>query len=180
MHRREFLKLSQAGAALASTALADSKLATNKRDRMMQWLGGKTAPNYTPAAFFLHFGNEFKAGPAAAQKHLEFFRATDMDFVKVQFEQTYQRQEFLRKPADWSKLALRKLDFYEPLLVTVRDLVKSTKKDSLILMTLYSPFMCAGHCATWASPVQCQVSAFFVPSSKVHLLKPSCRPRWCG
>ncbi len=148
MNRREFLKLSQAGAALASTALADSGLAANKRDRMMQWLAGKTAPNYTPAAFFLHFGNDFKAGPAAARKHLEFFRATDMDFVKVQFEQTYQRQEFLRKPADWSKLALRKLDFYEPLLVTVRDLVKSAKKDSLILMTLYSPFMCAGHCAT--------------------------------
>jgi uroporphyrinogen decarboxylase len=71
-----------------------------------------------------------------------------MDFVKIQFEQTYTRQEFLQKPADWSKLTLRKLDFYEPLLVTVRDLVKAAKKDSLILMTLYSPFMCAGHCAT--------------------------------
>ena len=30
----------------------------------------------------------------------------------------------------------------------MRELVKTSKKDALILMTLYSPFMCAGHCAT--------------------------------
>ncbi|MBS1835320.1 MAG: hypothetical protein JST65_21545, partial [Acidobacteria bacterium] len=33
-------------------------------------------------------------------------------------------------------------------LQTVRQLVKAEKKNSLILMTLYSPFMCAGHCAS--------------------------------
>jgi uroporphyrinogen decarboxylase len=115
---------------------------------MLQWLAGKTDPNYTPAAFFLHFGPEYKAGSAAAKRHLEFFQRTDMDFVKIQFEQTYERQEFLQKPSDWSKLALRKIDFYEPLIQTVRELVKSAKKDALILMTLYSPYMCAGHCAT--------------------------------
>lgn len=115
---------------------------------MLAWLEGKPAAHYTPAAFFLHFGNDYKSGTAAARRHLEFFRQTDMDFVKIQFEQTYERQPFLRQPADWAKLSLRKLDFYEPLLVTVRELVKSVKKDSLVLMTLYSPFMCAGHCAT--------------------------------
>lgn len=115
---------------------------------MLQWLAGKTDPNYTPAAFFLHFGPEFKNGLPAAKRHLEFFRHTDMDFVKIQFEQTYERQAFLQKPADWSKLALRKVDFYEPLLVTVRELVKTAKKDALILMTLYSPYMSAGQCAT--------------------------------
>ena len=120
----------------------------NKRERMLQWLAGKTDPTYTPAAFFLHFGSEFKAGSAAARKHMEFFRQTDMDFVKIQFEQTYERQSFLQRPADWAKLTLRKQDFYEPLLVTTRELVKSAKKDALVLMTLYSPFMCAGHCAS--------------------------------
>ena len=119
-----------------------------KRERMLEWLAGRTQPNYTPAAFFLHFPAEFKNGSAATRKHLEFFRQTDMDFVKIQFEQTYERQEFLKRPSDWSKLTLRKIDFYEPLLQTVRELVKEAKKESLILMTLYSPFMCAGHCAT--------------------------------
>jgi uroporphyrinogen decarboxylase len=147
MNRRAFLKLSQAGA-LASAFGAPLP---NKRERMLQWLDGKPTPGYTPAAFFLHFGDPYKNGSAAARRHLEFFRQTDMDFVKIQFEQTYQRQDHLQKPADWSKLKLEKLDFYEPLLQTVRELVKTSKKDSLLLMTLYSPFMCAGHCAT--SPV---------------------------
>ena len=143
MNRRVFLGLSPLGAV---SLLGAGHV--NKRERMLQWLGGKTDPNYTPAAFFLHFGPEYQSGSAAAKRHLEFFRQTDMDFVKIQFEQTYERQAFLEKPSDWSKLALRKIDFYEPVLETVRDLVKSTKKDALILMTLYSPYMCAGHCAS--------------------------------
>ncbi|MDZ4799821.1 MAG: uroporphyrinogen decarboxylase family protein [Bryobacteraceae bacterium] len=146
MKRRTFLRLSSA-AALGQASFAAAAPAS-KRDRMLAWLAGQGAPNYTPAAFFLHFGNDYKAGSAAARRHLEFYRHTDMDFLKIQFEQTYSRQDFLRKPADWSKLKLAGLDFYEPLLQTVRELVKAEKKNSLILMTLYSPFMCAGHCAT--------------------------------
>lgn len=143
MTRRAFLGVSALGAGSMFAAGF-----SNKRERMLAWLAGKTDPQYTPAAFFLHFGSEYKNGLPAARRHLEYFRHTDMDFVKIQFEQTYDRQPFLQKPADWSKLTLRRLDFYEPLLVTVRELVKTVKKDSLILMTLYSPYMCAGHCAT--------------------------------
>ena len=146
MNRRLFLGLS-AAAALARRSFAEAA-PVNKRERMLRWLAGQTTPNYTPAAFFLHFGKGYKSGSAAAQRHLEFFDYTDMDFLKIQFEQTYTRQDFLQKPGDWSKLKLAKLDFYEPLLETVRELVKSQKKNSLILMTLYSPFMCAGQCAT--------------------------------
>jgi uroporphyrinogen decarboxylase len=146
MNRRTFLSLPSA-AALLRTSLATPAPA-NKRERMLAWLAGQGTPNYTPAAFFLHFGDDYKAGSAAAKRHLEFFRHTDMDFVKIQFEQTYSRQEFLQQPSDWSKLKLARLDFYEPQLQTIRELVKAEKKNSLILMTLYSPFMCAGHCAT--------------------------------
>jgi uroporphyrinogen decarboxylase len=146
MNRRTFLSLSSA-ATLLRTSLA-APAPANKRERMLAWLAGQGTPNYTPAAFFLHFGDDYKTGSAAAKRHLEFFRHTDMDFVKIQFEQTYSRQEFLKQPADWSKLKLARLDFYEPQLQTVRELVKAEKKNSLILMTLYSPFMCAGHCAT--------------------------------
>jgi uroporphyrinogen decarboxylase len=146
MKRRTFLGLTSA-AALSRASFA-APTPANKRERMLRWLAGEGSPSYTPAAFFLHFGNDYKTGSAAAKRHLEFFHYTDMDFVKIQFEQTYSRQDFLQKPADWSKLKLAGLDFYEPQLQTVRELVKAEKKNSLILMTLYSPFMCAGHCAT--------------------------------
>lgn len=146
MIRRTFLQAATGSLLAAPYALADTKV-TNKRERMLQWLAGKTDPNYTPAAFFLHFAPDFKVGSAAAKRHLEFFHQTNMDFVKVQFEQTYQRQPNLEKPADWAHLKLQKIDFYEAQLQTLRELVASTKKEALVLMTLYSPFMCAGHCA---------------------------------
>ena len=146
MNRRYFLGLSGA-AALTRQSLAEAPL-VNKRERMLKWLEGQPTPYYTPAAFFLHFGEGYKTGSAAAQRHLEYFKYTDMDFLKIQFEQTYTRQDFLEKPSELSKLKLAKLDFYETLLQTVRELVKSQKKNSLILMTLYSPFMSAGQCAT--------------------------------
>jgi uroporphyrinogen decarboxylase len=146
MNRRAFLPC--LGAALWHPEPAAPADATSKRDRMMQWLAGKTDPNYTPAAFFLHFGPEYRNGSPAARRHLEFFRQTGMDVVKIQFEQTYQPQPFLQTPADWSKLKLQKLDFYEPLLVTLRDVVRASKKDAIVLMTLYSPFMSAGQCAS--------------------------------
>ncbi len=91
---------------------------------MLSWLAGQGPAGYTPAAFFLHFGDPYKSGLPAARRHLEFFHHTGMDFLKIQFEQTYTRMDFLQKPADWSKLKLAKLDFYEPLLQTVRELVR--------------------------------------------------------
>lgn len=154
MNRRSFLTVSALAASGALSAslfaaqrAAPSAKAVNKRERMLRWLAGETDPHYTPAAFFLHFGANEKSGEAATRKHLEFFRQTGMDFVKIQFEQAYSRQSWLKRPSDWSKLKLEKADFYEPLLVTVRGLVKAEKKNALILMTLYSPFMSAGQCA---------------------------------
>src|SRR6185369_1567903 len=108
MNRRTFLSLS--GAASLTRTFLGAPAPANKRERMLGWLAGQGAPNYTPAAFFLHFGNGYKAGSAAARRHLEFFRHTDMDFLKIQFEQAYSRQEFLQKPADWAKLKLARLD----------------------------------------------------------------------
>src|SRR4051812_12296538 len=114
MNRRVFLP-SLAAAACLSPSLGRLAAAApaNKRERMLTWLAGQPDPSYTPAAFFLHFGPEYKNGPAAARRHLDFFRQTDMDFVKIQFEQTWEAQPYLKTPADWAKLPLRKRDFYE-------------------------------------------------------------------
>ncbi len=155
MERRSFIKKSLLGAGflMASHHLEASELLSfpafsNKRERMLAWLNGNLEPGYTPAAFFLHFDENHKVGPAAAARHLEYFRYTDMDFVKIQYEQQYKPVDFLKKPSDWSKLKMNRLDFYEPQLQTVREIVKAARKEALIIMTLYSPFMWAGHSAT--------------------------------
>jgi uroporphyrinogen decarboxylase len=154
MQRRTFIKSSVLGTGLLLTghhavaSIPKNRLVTNKRERMLKWLEGKSEAGYVPAAFFMHFDENHKVGSAAAAKHIEYFDYTDMDFVKIQYEQHYKPIDYLKKPADWSRITPRQLDFYEPQLQTVREIVKAKKKEALIIMTLYSPFMWAGHCAT--------------------------------
>ena len=117
----------------------------NKRDLLLNLIHGSASPGYTPAAFFLHFDPAFHQGQAAVEKHLEFFRATSMDFVKIQYEQSLPPAEPIRRPQDWAARTPR-LDeaFYEPTVRLVEGLVKAAGRDALVLLTLYSPFMLAG------------------------------------
>ena len=88
MKRRSFLKTSllSAGTLITGNQLLAGSLKNpppvNKRERMLQWLAGKSEPGYTPAAFFLHFDAAHKVGDAAATRHLEYFRYTDMILSK--------------------------------------------------------------------------------------------------
>jgi uroporphyrinogen decarboxylase len=144
--RRGFLR-SALGAAAAATAAAGRRTvaAASKRDAVLAVLDEGGRQPYIPAAFFIHFDPAFHFGTAAVQKHLEYFRYTGMDFVKIQYERTFPAMPAIRRPADWAAMPSYPLDFYEPVLSAVDGLVKAAKKDALVLVTLYSPFMCAGH-----------------------------------
>ena len=117
----------------------------NKREALLSLLDEDKAQTYIPAAFFLHFDEIYHEGPGAVDKHLEYFRYTDMDFVKIQYERTFPHLPEIETPEDWANMPLYKEDFYEPQLKVVEGLVKEAKDEALVLVTLYSPFMCAGH-----------------------------------
>jgi len=119
----------------------------NKRDAVLSLLDANHAPTIIPAAFFLHFDADHHSGQAAIDKHLEYFQYTGMDFVKIQYEGKYPTLPAIQKPEDWTNMPFYGLDFYEPQLKVVEGLVKAAKKDALVIITLYSPFMCAGHTA---------------------------------
>jgi len=119
--------------------------AKNKREAMLGLLNSGTRRDYIPAAFFIHFDKACHFGQAAVEKHLEYFRHTGMDFVKIQYERRFPPIAGIQKPEDWKRMPLYRLDFYEPELEAVRGLVRAAKKEALVLVTLYSPFMCAGH-----------------------------------
>ena len=115
----------------------------NKRDVMFSLLDG-SAP-YTPAAFFLHFPPEFREGQAAVDKHLEYFRYTGMDFVKIQYEKPFPPIPSIQKPADWRTMPRYDRDFFAGQLGVIEGIVKAVKKEAVIVVTLYSPFMGAIH-----------------------------------
>lgn len=154
MKRSEFIKVSLLGTAgLVSSISCKNEIKSkphtlSKRDQMMKWLEGDIPDGYTPAAFFIHFDDDHKLGRAAAEEHIKYFRATNMDFAKIQYEQEMPQVDFIKKPEDWAKWSPPGIEFYQPQLEAVQGILKELKKEALVIMTLYSPFMSAGHAAT--------------------------------
>ncbi|RPI20603.1 MAG: hypothetical protein EHM70_26285 [Chloroflexota bacterium] len=120
----------------------------NKRDQVLQLVNGESKADYIPAAFFLHFDPAFHRGQAAVEKHLEFFRHTGMDFVKIQYEQTLPPPAMpIRRPEDWAGAPLYPQEFHEPMVRVVEGLVEAAKNEALVILTVYSPFMWANRLA---------------------------------
>ena len=120
----------------------------NKRDLVMSLLEPGSQPAAIPAAFFLHFDPAFHRGEAAVVKHLEYFRHTGMDFVKIQYEHAFPRVP-VHPAGRRIGRACRSMSwiFTKSRCSVVEGLVKAAKKDALVVLTLYSPFMLAGNTA---------------------------------
>ena len=119
----------------------------NKRDTVLDVIHSPTPPSYVPAAFFMHFDAAAHQGPAAIDQHLAFFRATGMDFVKIQYEQTLSSATPIRTSADWAHAPHCDAAFFAPSIQVAEGLVNAAKSDALVIMTLYSPFMWAAQLA---------------------------------
>jgi len=117
----------------------------NRRDLMLSLIYNEIVPETVPSAFFLHFDEAHKHGQAAIDRHLEFFRATGMDFVKIQYEQVQPVEAHVHKPEDWACVPLYPQEFFEEPVRVAEGLVKAAGDEALVIMTLYSPFMWAAH-----------------------------------
>ena len=116
----------------------------NKRENLFSVIDPNKSSAYIPAAFFLHFPAQFHEGKASTDKHLEYFRTTGMDFVKIQFERPFPHLAEIKTPDDWARMPLYGLDYYRGQLDAIEGLVKALKDEAVIAVTVYSAFMCAG------------------------------------
>jgi len=151
----------------------------NKRDFVLSLLDDGTKTPYIPAGFFIHFDSSFHRGQAAIDKHLEFFNFTGMDFIKIQYENRFPKRPDIRKPEDWKKMTCYGTDFYEDQINIAKGLVESSGRDALVIMTLYSPFMCAGQCVgksviadhLWENPDQTKMGIEIIADSLMTFVK---------
>jgi uroporphyrinogen decarboxylase len=154
--RREFLKsmgLISAGTYAAgmgafSFGSCQSAPTFSKREAVLNMLTATGKQDYIPSGFFVHFGKGYQWGDAAVARHLEYFKAIDMDFIKIQYEALFPAIDIIKKPEDWARMPFYKKDYYEEQLYVVKELVKQGKKLAPVIATFYSPFMCAGHSVT--------------------------------
>src|ERR1019366_10649872 len=101
-------------------------MSPKKREGLQQYLEGESIRDYVPAAFFMHFGEEYKSGAAAIARHKEFFEFTGMDFVKIQFELPFPRIE-IETCSDYAQLPCLPLEYYQQQLDVVKGLVSELK-----------------------------------------------------
>ena len=127
-------------AAGVESVSAQSQVANNKRERILQVLDQSRPNEYVPAAFFLHFQN--KLGHKAVQDHKDFYRATGMDFVKVFYEIAVPKVD-IQTGKDWEKVPVYGEDFFEPQIAVIEDLAREFKGEAFILPTVYSPLALA-------------------------------------
>jgi uroporphyrinogen decarboxylase len=118
-----------------------------KRQRMLDLAQGSSGDGYVPAAFFLHFDPKFHRGQPAVDRHMEYFRATDMDFVKIQYEHPFPRLQ-IKRPQDWSTIPLLDAEYFAEPLQVVEGIVKTVNHEALVIVTLYSAVMHAAHAAS--------------------------------
>jgi uroporphyrinogen decarboxylase len=162
MNKRDFIKtglyaaggLGMLGAVPACRNITEKKTAAsaagfsaysidkvNKREKVLAVLDRSKPNPYVPAAFFMHFNDKF--GPGAVKTHIEFFRATNMDFSKIQYEIELPRQPEIKSPKDWDKIKVYGKELFEPQLDVIRQIVKELKPEALVIPTVYSPLLLA-------------------------------------
>lgn len=128
-------------AAGVQTISAQSQVANNRRERILQVLDQSRPNEYVPAAFFLHFEN--KLGRKAVDDHRAFYKATNMDFVKVFYEISVPQIE-INSGKDWEKVPVYGEVFFAPQVAVIEDLARDYGNEAFVLPTVYSPLALAG------------------------------------
>lgn len=126
---------------LPASCNAEVVAVTNRREMVLDLLRPERRTRHVPAAFFIHFDERYRQGQAAVDRHLAFFEHTGMDVVKVQYEDRFPLRPEIQRPADWARLPVYGLDFYDNQLRILEQVLAATRDDALVIQTMYSPFM---------------------------------------
>ena len=120
----------------------------NKNERVRAALKGQPVDK-VPGGFWFHFPSAQAHGQASIDAHLETYRATDVDFVKIMNEHPYRANVEIREPADWRNLRPAPLsaDFYQEQLDEIKGIVDGLNGECLTVSTIFNPFSEGNHAA---------------------------------
>ena len=107
-----------------------------------------------PAGFWFHFTPDKAHGEASVQAHLDYYRESGVDLMKVMNEHPYEANVVIKAPADWKQVRPAPLSapFYQQQLDEVKRIVDALGDECLIITTLFNPFssgnLAGGHMVT--------------------------------
>ena len=113
----------------------------NKVERVCAALAGEKVDR-VPASFWFHFTPDKAHGKASVQAHLDFYRESNVDFLKVMNEHPYRANVDIASPADWRRVrpAPLRSDFYQEQLDEVKEILDEIQDDCLVIVTIFGPF----------------------------------------
>lgn len=120
----------------------------NKKERVQAAIN-KQPVDHVPACFSLHFPREIAFGDAAVKAHLDFYRQTDCDILKIMNENLVPAIGEMNSPADWAKVPA--YNRHSPFMQQQLDMIKrilDEEGDAYSLATIH------GICASTIHPLE--------------------------
>lgn len=116
----------------------------NKKERVRAALAGEEVDR-VPAAFWLHFPKDRNRGDAAVRAHMEFYRQSGNDFLKVMNEHAYDPGVPIRVAADWRSIrpAPAGAPFFQALLDELKRIVDALGDECFVITTIRNPLQVA-------------------------------------
>jgi uroporphyrinogen decarboxylase len=115
----------------------------DKTERVRAALEGG-AVDRAPFSLFYHFREDQAAGDAMARAHIEFYRETDPDFLKVMNDNRYAPPEFagLKSASDWRALrpAPISAECFQNQLSGLRKIRETLGNEALVIATVFNPY----------------------------------------
>lgn len=117
-----------------------------KKERMISAINGEEV-DAVPCGFSLHFEKLLAFGDAGVKSHLDFYKETEIDILKIMNENLVPDVGDILVPEDWNKIAAISLsdDFMKSQIEMTKKIVESCTKDDFITATIHSICACAIH-----------------------------------
>lgn len=117
-----------------------------KRERVVAAIKNQPV-DYVPCSFSLHFPKEFASGNAGVQSHLDFFKATDMDIIKIMNENLLPGVGEFKSSEDFNKIPKISLadSYMSDQIEFAKRILSSSEKTAFSMGTLHGVTACVIH-----------------------------------
>ncbi|GAA0182427.1 uroporphyrinogen decarboxylase family protein [Clostridium sediminicola] len=93
----------------------------NKKERVIAAIKGKEVDR-VPSCFSLHFSKDEAFGQVGVNSHLEFFKETDTDIIKIMNENLVPYMGDIKRPDDWNKI--KNISLKDDFMISQIDMVE--------------------------------------------------------
>lgn len=115
----------------------------NRIERVRAALAGQPVDRI-PASFWFHFPTSMSRGKPSITAHLDYYRRSGVDYLKIMNEHPYYSDTYIAVPADWRRVRPAPLSspFYQYFLDEIKSLSDSLQGECLLIATVFNPFSC--------------------------------------